>query len=285
MGEHGNAGTAHGGGGGEHHDGTLHDMHSIANGMTMLDVMHLMGEGGMSYGVPLAHATEHFAHEASLFGRGAPGAIAGTTATAIASPMAVVGGMLEMVAAFQDPNTERAAPTFLAGATTTASGGMGLAGLAGMEAAGAYAPVVGAGALGVKAGMYADEDVKNRGWLEDREGNDTSIHDWAAENGQAADEWVTEHTTGWLGTAAGLGVTGLSSIAGAGIALGDLAVNAGEALVGGPSLMDLMHMQQEQDEPSTIDMVQQFSARAAGQHTALSHPGGVSANPGALHSR
>ncbi len=196
MGDHGNTGAAHGGE--EHHGGTLHDMHSVANGMTILDAMHLVGEGGMNYGVPLAEATEHFAHEASLFGKGVPGSIAGTTATAIASPMAVVGGLLEMVAAFQDPNTERAAPTFLAGLTTSASGGMGLAGLAGVEAAGAYAPVVGAGALGVKAGMYADEDVKERGWLQDREGNDTSIHDWAAENGQAADEWVTERTTGWL---------------------------------------------------------------------------------------
>ncbi len=223
----------------------------VLNTATGVDGAHAVGEMVTAGGAPagsfrsLMHYMGHHGDDAwrGMTAAGDPvstGSKVMQGATAIASPIAVAGGTMEIIDGInmmRHGDVSGGVVTTTAGGLTAGSGVAGLAGLGGSAAGAALAAPLSAAALGVKGGMYANEDVKERGWLSDREGNDASISEWAAENGQAVDEWVSEKTFGPLGSLAG-GVTTLgSSIAGTGVALASLGVSA----LDGGSIMNAMN--------------------------------------------
>lgn len=245
--------SEHGHGGEEHHG--FHG-NPVMTGLTLADLAHLAGEGGVSGGLEVAEAGAHIAHEAgqvfegATMANGLPIATAAQRtmfgATAIASPLAIAGGAAEIidgVSQIAHGNAQKGAVTTTTGAATAGSGIAGLAGLAGSAGGAAAAGPLSAFALGMKVGAFGNENVKERGWLHDREGNDASASEWAAEKGQAVDEWVTEHSFGPLGTLAGLATTYGASFLGAGASLGAAGLSLGEALVADVGIADILEQQ------------------------------------------
>lgn len=90
-----------------------------------------------------------------------------------------------------------------------------LANLGAVGTARIAAPLLSSFVTGMQIGHYGDEQSKKLGLYHDAKGNAESASDWAAEQGVAADEWVTErfHSKA-LGTAAGLVTTGVDSVRG-----------------------------------------------------------------------
>lgn len=239
MSEHGH--------GDEHHG--LHG-NPVMTGLTLVDLAHLAGEAGVSGGLHMGKAGSDIAHEAGLVFEGSPHVTAAQRtmfgATAIASPLAIAGGTAEFIDGLSQiahGNAQKGAVTATTGAATAGSGIAGLAGLAGSAGGAAAAAPLSAFAMGMKVGAFGNEDVKERGWLQDREGNDASASEWAAEKGQAVDEWVTEHSFGPLGTLAGLATTYGASILGAGASLGAAGLSLGESLVADVGMGDILDAQ------------------------------------------
>jgi len=218
----------------------------VLNGLTLLDLGHAVGEAAIdgrtafqNFG-QLAH---HAGHEAGALWTGA-----GTTAqqglnvaTGVMSPLAIAGGTMEIIDGVNQlrHGDSAGAVTATSGLATAGSGIAGLAGLAGSGVAAAAAPVLSAAGLGLKAGAYGNQQVKERGWLEDSEGNNASASEWVADKAQSVDEYVSEKTWGPLGTAAGLATWYGGSFLGAGAAVGAGALGAGEALFSGIGIMDM----------------------------------------------
>ena len=271
MGEH-----EHGG----EHGNSFHG-NPVATGLSFVDYAHLMGEGAVSGGFAAGNAGTHLANEAGEIFEGvanvAHEAGEGLTAaqramfgaTAFASPIAVGGGVVEMIDGIREMahgDTGKGMTTTVTGAATAGSGVAGIAGLAGSAGGAALAPVLSAFAAGAKFGSFGNERVKEKGWLQDREGNDASASEWAADKGQAVDEWVTEHSFGPLGTMAGLATTYGASVVGAGVAV------AG-ATVADHGMADIMAIQQGYSSGNPIAAFQQGVTNSSGNPMAAFHQG------------
>ncbi|MGE0403797.1 MAG: hypothetical protein AB7T06_44225 [Kofleriaceae bacterium] len=260
---------------GEHEQGGHHGFHGspVVTGLSLVDYMHLVGEGAVSGGLSAGTAGAHLAAEAGEIFEGVGHATAAQRAmfgaTAIASPIAVGGGVLEIVDGINGMvhgDAGKGLRTTVTGAATAGSGVAGIAGLAGSAGGATLAPVLSSFAAGAKLGAYGDEEVRRMGWLQDRDGNDASASEWAAEKGQAVDEWVTEHTFGPLGTLAGFATTYGASLLGAG-------ASVAAAAVGDRGMEDIMAIQQGHTSGNPVDAFHQGIVNSSGDPLAAFHHG------------
>jgi hypothetical protein len=90
------------------------------------------------------------------------------------------------------------------GGLNVASGGAGIVGAFGVGTAATAAPLLAAGATGMKVGHYGDGAVKDLGWIHGDNGEAESASSWAAEEGHREEVLVTEATgNATLGRVAG----------------------------------------------------------------------------------
>ena len=219
----------------EEHEEHEESENPVATGLQYADYAHLgadaMIEGGTS-GDGLLGLMDGIGEEASevLAGEGtaAQTGLAASTG-AIFAPMAITGGIMEMVDGYNEfgRDTAGGATTFLGGLATAGSGASAIAGLAGVGAAATAGPALASGAAGLKVGRYGNEQVKELGWLRDKDGNAEAPSTWAAENGENTEHWLAKHTHNeTLAAIGGAGATALSvPVAGAVATAG--AINGG----------------------------------------------------------
>ena len=187
----------------------------VAQGLTATDAGHLAAdaviEGGTSAGTWTEMAAKMGHHGAHvLAGEGTTAETALSGATAVAAPVAILGGIMEMIDGGKEyANGHKMEGLFTAGggALGASSGVAGIAGLAGSGAAATAAPLLGSAALGLKSGRYGDNQVKKHNWVHDEDGNALSASEWAANNGRTVDHFLSKHGHPHVGTVAGLVAT------------------------------------------------------------------------------
>lgn len=199
------------------HDGGRHEeSNPVGTALSVVDYAHLAGEAAVAGGTSartLGEMAGHLGHEALevFLGEGTAAQTGMAAASAIAAPLAIAGGTMEMFEGYdqyKEGHKLDGGMTMAQGGLSATSGLFGLAALAGSGGAAVAAPMAAAGAGGLALGRYGDKSVKELGWLHDGQGHAESASDWAGDTGTAADNWVTQHTgSGTLGTIAGLGTT------------------------------------------------------------------------------
>lgn len=210
------------------------------------DDAHLLAEAaidGETAATSWGGLTAHMGHEAVeiMAGEGTAMQTGMMGASAVMGPVAIAGGIMEMIEGrkeWQEGRKADGAVSMGAGGLGVSSGVAGLAGLAGAGPAAAAAPLLASSAVGLKVGHFGDNEVKKMGVLHNDEGEAESASEWAGENGKHADAWVTKHLhSGALGTIAGLGATLGSVFPAAGMSMAgavmggySLANNAGHAI-------------------------------------------------------
>jgi hypothetical protein len=154
---------------------------------------------------------------------------------ALAAPLSIAGGAMDLMEGAALWKRGKKVDGVIAGGAGAASVGSGIAGLAtlgGVSAAGPWAPGLASFSTGLKVGHYGDNQVKDRDWLHDGGGHALSASGWAANNGQIANDWVSDHISSHLGRVAGAYVTAQSLVPAAGIAIAGATQGAGHAIGG-----------------------------------------------------
>jgi len=182
-------------------------------------------------GVHFAHEVIHEGHEvAEVASEAANGAeLAGTAADAILSPLAIAGGIMDVIEGVSELRKGNWEGAYSVGEGVLGAG----SGACGLAAAAPLGAAMGAGAFGLKVGRYGDHKVKDLGWLRDSQGKAQSGTEWAGHLGRSADDWFTDRGHPWLGSAAGMVATTGGVIADMGIVPAAAAVGLGTSIGSG----------------------------------------------------
>jgi hypothetical protein len=224
-----------------HHIEPAEEENPVAKGLSYIDYAHLAGDAAVdgNTAAETLPGTFHEMGEDALKVRQGDGTVAQTGMkgiTAIASPLAIAGGVIDMVEGANEIRHGDAPDGVIKeseGILMTGSGVSGLAGLASGTGA-TFAPVLGAGVTGLAIGHYGDEHAKELGLFHDDQGRAESASDWAGGKSADADNWVAQHSgSKALGTTAGVGTWAGTSIVGAGASALSAAEGGAHAVANG----------------------------------------------------
>lgn len=192
----------------------------VGTGLDIVDGAHLTGDSFIEGGAPgksMLEIGEDMEEKGNLFDPAIEADHMGlSSGTVIAAPLAIAGGIMEMYEGYEDikKGDEGGSGTLSVGegGLTTASGIAAIAGLAGSAVGAVAAPLLATGATGMKVGHYGDQQVQKLGWYHDEDGKAQTASSWMADQGTAANDWVTKQTGGdrVLGHTAGLETMGQS---------------------------------------------------------------------------
>jgi hypothetical protein len=202
----------------------------VATGISIVDKAHLAADAAMNGGTLVSKLS----HEASelISGEASAGKLAFAGASAVAAPLAIAGGILEIdegLDQWKHGNRADGGFAMTGGGLNILSGGSGLAALGGSSALAATSAGSASLALGLAAGHHGDKQVKKLGWLHDDDGRAVSASEWAGHLGRGADDYLTDRGHPYLGTAAGIATTFGASVVGAGMAMDAELISAGKA--------------------------------------------------------
>ncbi len=186
--------------------------------LKVADWAHVAGDAAMDGGVHFGEISHDLAHHAGSIFTGeasaAQKALGGFTA--VAAPLAIVGGMVDAYDAYEElkAGDMRGAATGLQAGATITGGVSGIGGLAGIGEMAATSSLALSAATGLQLGRYGDKQIEKLGWFQDREGDNVGASGWIADRAQRADDSVADAVGhGLLGRAAG-GLAGLGTWAG-----------------------------------------------------------------------